>query len=71
MGSTREARRAGSHEATATPRQRTMTEPSQINGLVAGSSGHAWRAIRVTDQAAIAPPIFQASPLPTGVRKEI
>lgn len=40
MGSTRDARRAGNHDATATPAERTMIAPAQINGSLAGISGH-------------------------------
>ena len=42
MGSTREARRAGSQEASATPAERTRAAPSQMNGSAVGISGHWW-----------------------------
>ena len=40
IGSTREARRAGNHEASVTPADKTMMAPSQIHGSLAGISGH-------------------------------
>ena len=40
IGSTCDARRAGNHDAAATPAESTMMAPTQIHGPLAGISGH-------------------------------